>query len=319
MKSLYIHIGLHRTGTTTLQRLLRDQREKLEEKGVSLVLRRDMRAHENLDMRRLYASRWWRPKKTAPIMDGLAALGGNSVIVSEEGLPGIMPGIRNMRAYPTIDTFAKKIAEFSGRFDVQPRLMLRRQDKFIESVYAFRVSRGMNMSFREFIKKVPTADLDWRRFTKAFEKAGLKNSEFHVLEAALGDAFAEQLIDMFGLSGVIEVPEKLTRGNGRQREEALKLALALNKAQLLTVGDDRKQFVYRKFEKKRALTAEECLYELPINPVEKDRVRAIMAEDTSFSFSDEERTAFLSKYEKANSELLAHDFVKADADIWLEN
>ncbi|UTW59593.1 hypothetical protein KFE96_04610 [Kordiimonas sp. SCSIO 12603] len=319
MKSLYIHMGLHRTGTTTLQRLLKTQREKLEENGVSLVLRSDMCAHENLDMRRFYASRWWRSKKTGPVVDGLDALGGNSVIVSEEGLPGIMPGIRSMRAYPTVDVFAKKIAEFSPRFDVQPRLMLRRQDKFIESVYAFRVSRGMNMSFRDFVKKVPTADLDWRRFTKTFEKVGLKNSEFYVLEDLQGEGFAGKLIEMVGLKDVLETPARLPKGNGRQSVEALKLALALNKAELLTVSDDRKQFVYRKFEKKRALTAEECLYELPINPIEKDRVRSLMEEETSFEFTDEERMKFLAKYETANSELLAHDFVKADADIWLEN
>ncbi len=85
------------------------------------------------------------------------------------------------------------------------------------------------------------------------------------------------------------------------------------------VPDDRMIYVNRKFERKRALTAEECLYDLPLIPQEKDIVRSLIAEDISFGFTDEARASFMAQFTETNKKLLAHSFVDAPEDIWLEN
>jgi hypothetical protein len=194
MKRLILHIGAHRTGTTAIQKMLVDNRVELVRRGVTPIVRRD-----------LVASPWLapllalhrHPLGALACILGLRRLPGETLIVSEENILGLMPGLNPPGFYPNHARALRGLALLSRFFETSVRWVVRRQDRFLESAYAFRVSRGATEDFETYCARYARS-LHWHPIARALASAryDLRIAPF---EALVVGARERQLAEFLGL------------------------------------------------------------------------------------------------------------------------
>ncbi len=187
-QQIIIHAGFHRCASTAVQDLLRDRRAAITASGTALLLREDLEGwltgrqlrllyrHEGGSM--LSALRFSLAKSM------LKRTGARRVLISEENLIGMMPGVTDTRFYPHFRAFLKAVKVLTRDFDVSLRFVVRRPDRYLESAYAFRVMRGLRMAFPEFVAAAGEGAADWSKLALEVEAAGLAGvTRFACLEA----------------------------------------------------------------------------------------------------------------------------------------
>jgi hypothetical protein len=137
---LVLHIGTHKTGTSALQTYLSRRSEALEQAGVRYVqsARSAGKAHHELP----WAIRGKRGAEMSAWRDLRAELDANSSvenIVSSEG-------------FWYSDPAAVK-AELQDVRDVRIVMYLRRQDKYLQSLYKQSVTGGRKTAFSDWLEK----------------------------------------------------------------------------------------------------------------------------------------------------------------------
>lgn len=143
MRKLYLHVGVHRTGTTSTQRSLRENFSGLLQRGYLYPYGSDRhdehvrRVRSGLLTAESWAADLERRADSHPV-------DVHSVLLSDED----MSLIRDFRPFEAL----------SHRFQVKVVVMLRRQDLWLESWYLQNVKwqwnkRLANLSFEEFIAR----------------------------------------------------------------------------------------------------------------------------------------------------------------------
>jgi hypothetical protein len=135
LKRAIFHLGIHRAGSTAIQRFLTFRRAELLEHATEAWTRTNLNAHAARRRLMLLPEARARPLGA---MFALTACSADTLVISEENLLGTMPGLDGAAFYP-------------GARRALVRLVLRRQDRLLESMYAFRVSRGASLSFSDFL------------------------------------------------------------------------------------------------------------------------------------------------------------------------
>lgn len=230
-----LHIGLHRCGSTSIQKALAKARTPLEAAGWRVMLRDELmtdRAWAHL--RRLH-----RP--AAPLLDKvrLARLvraidrEERGVIVSYENLIGTMPGTLATSFYPDLDRFSASLAmlQAKARRRIEVRLVTRPVDAWWESVHMFRAIRGYQGSLADFLAPYPKPLPDPEKIAAKLTAAGVQ----HVAAIGLGalmEGGGEGLARFLGLPVSPAITEALTpeRANARMSAEALARWQALHAA-----------------------------------------------------------------------------------------
>lgn len=125
MKTLHLHAGLHRTGTTSIQFALRDDPAALAASGIALAPGHDAAlAHNPLAVA---ARREGADALLAPLLAVAGTPGPERLVFSAEELSTTL-----------LDAgLARRIADaLRGAFEVRLHLCLRRQDFLLESIFA---------------------------------------------------------------------------------------------------------------------------------------------------------------------------------------
>jgi len=302
MTKIIVHMGLHRTATTTVQARLRTARAELAAAGTALILREDMKQNRKLDMRKWHKkSLLGKVRKVRKSVQSFALaverLKADTVIVSEENLIGTMPGVKGGGVkksgfYPHYSTFIQSLQQLDTYEEVYPRLVLRRQDHFLESVYAFRVARGLTIDFPEFINSFGDCDFSWQPFKEALKPFG-DRAQIAMLED-WGDrsSLARKALAFIGAS--VEEP---AWGGGNQRlgENGTHLILVLNRLNLLMDMKVRKQTVFPIIAEaeKSGNSIHTCLANLSLTKVQTDLVKKHLVGGLQVSFTEKERGVFL--------------------------
>lgn len=134
-----VHLGVHKTGTTFLQANLEANRQRLEARGVDVLLPDQLRA---LDPRPLEGVSWLRSRVRGPtwrdLVEPVAPLlnGRRVVLISEENLLG-GPGdvIRGSFYEHRIAAF-RAVGRLARRAEVRVVLAIRSLDTFLPSAYS---------------------------------------------------------------------------------------------------------------------------------------------------------------------------------------
>lgn len=162
MKTIYFHIGAHKTGTTSVQRALSDNAERLRERGFLFPSPGPgYYAHHRL----MYGLRRRRDQKTGDIPDPQSEItrirteasadSGSAVIISSEGLFSL--DHRSIRyLYDQFDGFERRVIAY-----------VRRQDNMIVSTYNQRIKSHKNRFNRDFSRllenpRAMVSDIDYR-------------------------------------------------------------------------------------------------------------------------------------------------------------
>ena len=90
VQRIIIHLGAHRCGSTTIQRALKSNRERLAKDSVAVLTRREIVDDARLArLMRLHR----QPLGALPVAFALSRMPERTVVLSEENILGLMPGL----------------------------------------------------------------------------------------------------------------------------------------------------------------------------------------------------------------------------------
>lgn len=149
-KTIYIHIGTWKTGTTSIQRYFAEHRQKFKAAGL-LYPGKDNAHHQFVDD----LISWGRKKEkiseyNLSIIEEIVNSEENFILLSSESFHA-------KNAYNELLSFLSQYLQCE--YEVKIIMYLRSQDTIIESFYAQRIFEGYSIDFKTFLEK----DLDWTR------------------------------------------------------------------------------------------------------------------------------------------------------------
>ena len=180
MKTLFLHIGMMKTGTTAIQRFLSLNQDKLLEQGIIYrhmpyeypSAHRDRNGH--FLVKKLYDSEgnFQKEKFHERRREGLELVAswfeeGDTVILSDEVIWNVLS--RKKRNFlPKLVNFARE-----HDFTVKVIVYLRRQDEFVDSLYRQWIKMGhTSLDWPAFLEDIPNKIcLDYEKGLKKIEKS----------------------------------------------------------------------------------------------------------------------------------------------------
>lgn len=323
MTRVTLHIGAHRCASTAIQGLVKANKPKLRKRGYRVLLRPQLNQPGPLRaMQRLYANRWFDPFARARLAKlGRELEGIGDAIISEENLCGMMPGQSDHTFYTGKRRLLKAVSVLRRDFDLNFRivLMARRQDRFVESLYAFRVRRGERRHFSDFASRFKPAKMDWNRFVMKAEAHGLvKNLHIGTVENLSVDLVSD-LFDQ-PLNGSLE-------GNESMAPRQLSFWRSLNEQGIEFEDDKQRRALVTALRAHGSVPSQmEALsmsdeIALSVRPDQVEKALHASKHDPLPRFNDQERQAFLAPLMAANRIFLDRDQVRADDQTrrkWLD-
>jgi hypothetical protein len=175
---IVIHVGLHKTGSTLLQRALREVRQELAQEGVLVRLRDEM--YGDLGFRRvvrgLQAGRAQDRRQLAHVTEQTRTLiqpgDSDRLVFSDETLLGTFPDFRRpCDAYVCgIPALRWMVESVAAPTTVRVVMYVRRQDRFLESVYLQQVHQGSTETFSEWFSTIEVGHFDWLSLSRRVEE-----------------------------------------------------------------------------------------------------------------------------------------------------
>lgn len=244
-KQIIIHAGLHRCASTAIQDMLRANQQAIEAAGFALLTRPQLEGPLfGRQLRLLYRhapGSWTAKARLALVRGGLDRIAADKILISEENLAGVMPGVLDNRFYPHWNAFLAAVKALSLDFDVRLKLVVRRQDRYLESAYAFRVVRGLRQSFPEFLASIGPEHISWLSLSRAIEAAGLADlTNMSPMESWPPDDPGMWAAHFLELGGIITPAHSRLGGNQRP---AVKKLQALIGTQVTFTDEERAAFL----------------------------------------------------------------------------
>lgn len=172
-RAIYLHLGAHRTGTTSLQDTFRANRAMLKKENII-----SHRLHDFPDLRfgLIKArspdpstrncseevkenSRVYYQKCFSKILDISREV--PSVFFSYEGFLGDIYLDRTKTLYPYTDLFCKELMNCEELYNVKAGFCIRDYESFIISTYKFAVRNGYVISLEEYVSEIDIEKLSW--------------------------------------------------------------------------------------------------------------------------------------------------------------
>lgn len=169
--TLWIHIGTHKTGTTSIEAFLKTNRKTLADQGIGLLsFPRDARRR----LREQTESNETSGKILTHTLQHLITKQSRSgtrqpktYILSWEGFCG-----NARKGYCDAPLMAEILSSATKFFDFNTHIMvyIRPQEEFISSYYSQTVKDGETKSIQEFLHSLPSESFNWLKLTEAFER-----------------------------------------------------------------------------------------------------------------------------------------------------
>lgn len=171
-EELVLHVGLPKAGSSLLQKCLQSQREACAEQGTRVISRGEF---DELTGRRHL--RWRRHSTDASgLAEALEPLGElaseRRVVISHEDLLGSITSFRSGRMYPWAGDVLHELVRVVRPERLRVLLYVRRQDRFLESVYLQLIRVGESLTFEAFLAGFrEPASLSWSDLAVRIEDA----------------------------------------------------------------------------------------------------------------------------------------------------
>lgn len=166
---VYVHIGAHKSASSTLQRNLNVNRELLAQRGIWYIPPADIATSDLGSYFRLLASgsedRLDLDSAKAALAEFACSTPHNDfdLLLSWEGILGHSSLDRYHGIYPHAAQVADSVRQIFEDFDYRLLFVTRRQDDFIESSYLQQIKERRTVQFPDFIKELDLSRLSWYR------------------------------------------------------------------------------------------------------------------------------------------------------------
>lgn len=212
-RKIILHCGAPKTGSTSFQHMLYDNRERMLKAGfffpaVSRKKREEDDIRIVLSNLKGEGNRKKEVKQVRRLIEKLfAESGAHTLLISNEGLLG-KPAIKGNKTFlPKADDSARLMAEALEGYDVEVRYFIRDFAGFLPSWYVQQVRMGNDMDFERFTKAYNLRKASWAPAVASLRKYfgverveiydhadlvkdahGVFSRAFPTVMAALGDA-----------------------------------------------------------------------------------------------------------------------------------
>ncbi|ETO94527.1 hypothetical protein [Legionella oakridgensis] len=175
MPNIYIHIGAHKSASTTLQANFNCNKEWLAKEFMCQYLdTRDI--HKTSFYKLLYksmagvnASEHEVDIARKNFKEIIETTPCDNLIISSEGFLGNSALDEQGGIYPSANLMLKYLREITKDYLTKIIFIIRRQDSFIQSCYLQQIKEGRNLTFDNFYKKINLDKLSWLNIVRAIE------------------------------------------------------------------------------------------------------------------------------------------------------
>ena len=202
MRTLWIHIGTPKTGSTAVQRYSRKRNKYLTSKGVDFLVRRARASYNDLGIALRGRAAADAAEIGETIKTRIAASEAETFVISSEMFTGGDPAM------------LRDVIAMDERFDTKIVAYFRRQDRYFESNYKQKMKTGkVAPGFDNYLAKFGTAAGEYGRIVDLWQSA-LSEAEFHIrLFEPARFPKGDVIRDFMGLLGLdIEADDKLPSG-----------------------------------------------------------------------------------------------------------
>lgn len=235
-KTVVFHAGAHKTGTSLLQKYMRDNRRRLQMRGIYYLARSDMNDLVG----------WGGPLVEHPehleerISEILGHVMYQTLVTSHENTFGRPLAAGGAHLYPRAEPMVEALGRVLAPYRAKVFLYVRPQVDFVESYYLQLIHQGNTFTFAEWIDSLDLDRLSWvplvDMLTETFGAEGVEIIDFG--EIRLGqNEFIERFFRRIGPGYDFQVDYK-PRRNPSVGDKGLSLALAANPH--LSTGDEKK-------------------------------------------------------------------------------
>ncbi len=235
-KTVVFHVGAHKTGTSLLQKYMRDNRRRLQLRGIYYLARSDMNDLVG----------WGRPlvehpdRLAARISEVLGHLVYQTLVTSHENTLGRPVAQGGAHLYPACAPMIEALGGVLAPYEAKVFLYVRPQVEFIESYYLQLIHQGNTFTFDEWLGTLDLDRLSWVPLTEMLRET-FGDDRVEVVdfgEIRLGqNEFIERFFRRIDPGFDFKVDYK-PRRNPSVGDKGLTLALAANPH--LDTGDEKK-------------------------------------------------------------------------------
>jgi hypothetical protein len=164
MKKLYVHIGTHKTGTTSLQNKLSEESYALLKDGAFYISTTGI--FNKISILESYDSDLVKCARKV-LVSRLSHFNQiNTFITSSEHLSG-----NAFNGYSNSSLMAKMLHDITLDLDLDVYIIvyIRRQDRFIESLYMHMIESGYNLTFNNFVSDIGSEWFNWKTLIESYE------------------------------------------------------------------------------------------------------------------------------------------------------
>ena len=244
MPTIVVHVGAHKTGTSLVQKFMRDRRQQIDPHGIRYVSRSDTNTLIG----------WGKtlidePEKLrARLASESAALGARFVVVSHENTLGRPHRPSGDYLYPEAFPRIDALAAILEPYDARVVFYLRRTAGFLESYYLQLIHQGEFFTFDEWLDRVDLERVSWapvvERIRTAFGPDRVAIGDFDEIKEGQ-EEFLRRFFRRVDPALAVD-PSYRPRQNPSISEKGLRIALSANR--FLRSSEERQRM--RKFLQK---------------------------------------------------------------------
>jgi len=247
MPTIAVHVGAHKTGTSLIQKYLRDKPEQILPYGIRVISRSDTNGLIGWG-----AALIDTPEKLANRLEAETAAGTTVryVVASHENTLGRPHRASGDYLYPESPTRIEALAKVLTGWDAKVIVYLRPQAPFLESYYLQLVQQGETFTFDQWLDRVDFDRVSWRPLIEmldaAFGRDRVEVGDFEEIRQGQ-EAFLQGFFRRIDPS-IDFAPEYAAQRNLSISEKGLRIALAANP--YLRTPDEKKGmrvFLQRRF------------------------------------------------------------------------